>query len=140
MPQGQKTILAIEDNEDIRQLIALILEDAGFAVLTCANGSDGLTLARSEHPDLILLDFMMPGMNGLEVLSELRQDLDPRIQAIPVLMLTAKSADEDRDGALAKGATAYLLKPFKPEKLVEEVLSIFNAVKLRPQYEPESMG
>ena len=129
MTQRQKTILAIDDNEDIRQLVTFILEDAGFKVLSCSNGDEGLNLAESEQPDLILLDSMMPGINGLEVLARLRRNEEQRVNAVPVLMLTAKSSHEDQEIALILGASSYLVKPFKPEKLVEKILSIFEGEK-----------
>ncbi|MDP1850889.1 MAG: response regulator [Candidatus Planktophila sp.] len=127
MRESKRSVLVIDDNEDIRHLLTLILENAGFTVLTGIDGADGLAQTRSAKPDLILLDAMMPGLNGFEVLEKIRKDRDSKINSIPVLMLTSRSSVEDIDMAIDLGATSYVVKPFRPEKLVQKVISIFES-------------
>lgn len=130
MPQlreSKRSVLVIDDNEDIRHLLTLVLENAGFTVLTGIDGADGLAQTRSAKPDLILLDAMMPGLNGFEVLEKIRNDRDTKINSIPILMLTSRSSVEDIDKAIDLGATSYVVKPFRPEKLVQKVNSIFES-------------
>lgn len=126
MAKRKKIILVIDDNEDIRNLLRLILENAGCTVLTAVDGADGLSQIRTATPDLILLDVLMPNMDGFEFLSQIRKDKDTKIKLIPILMLTAKSSVEDIDMAIDLGVTSYIVKPFRPEKLVQKVMSIFE--------------
>jgi len=125
--ESKRSVLVIDDNEDIRHLLTLVLENAGFTVLTGIDGVDGLAQTRLAKPDLILLDAMMPGLNGFEVLEEIRKDRDSKINSIPILMLTSRSSVEDIDIAIDLGATSYMVKPFRPEKLVQKVISIFES-------------
>ncbi|MDO8645729.1 MAG: response regulator [Candidatus Planktophila sp.] len=127
MRESKRSVLVIDDNEDIRHLLTLILENAGFTVLTGIDGADGLAQTRTAKPDLILLDAMMPGLNGFEVLEKIRNDRDSKINSIPILMLTSRSSVEDIDMAIDLGATSYVVKPFRPEKLVQKVNSIFES-------------
>ena len=127
MRESKRSVLVIDDNEDIRHLLTLILENAGFTVLTGIDGADGLAQTMSAKPDLILLDAMMPGLNGFEVLEKIRNDRDSKINSIPILMLTSRSSVEDIDMAIDLGATSYVVKPFRPEKLVQKVNSIFES-------------
>ena len=126
MGDTKKSILVIDDNEDIRQLLTLMLENAGFSVLTGIDGPDGLHQTKTNKPDLILLDAMMPGLNGFEVLEKIRKDRDSKINSIPILMLTSRSSVEDIDMAIELGATSYVVKPFRPEKLIQKVISLFE--------------
>ena len=126
MRDTKRRVLVIDDNEDIRHLLTLILENAGLTVLTGVDGPDGLSQTRASKPDLILLDAMMPGLTGFEVLEKIRKDKDSKINAIPILMLTSRSSVEDIDMAIELGATSYVVKPFRPEKLVQKVISIFE--------------
>ena len=126
MRERKRSVLVIDDNEDIRHLLTLVLENAGFTVLTGIDGADGLAQTRSAKPDLILLDAMMPGLNGFEVLEKIRNDRDSKINSIPILMLTSRSSVEDIDMAIDLGATSYVVKPFRPEKLIQKVISIFE--------------
>lgn len=119
-------ILAIEDNADIRQLISVILEREGFEISTAADGISGLSLIKETKPDLVLLDVMMPEFSGFEVLDALRKDKSSKVREVPVLMITSKSMVEDVDQALELGATGYLVKPFRPEKLVEKVRELLT--------------
>ena len=126
MRESKRSVLVVDDNEDIRHLLTLVLENAGFTVLTGIDGPDGLSKTKSAKPDLILLDAMMPGLTGFEVLEQIRKDRDSKINSIPILMLTSRSSVEDIDMAIDLGATSYVVKPFRPEKLIQKVISIFE--------------
>ena len=121
MVADKKRILVIDDNADIRDLIQYIFKKDGKLVLQGEDGEKGLAKAKAERPDLILLDTTMPGISGLEVLKAIRQDLDSQISAIPVVMLTANSAEADVKKAYEIGASSYIVKPFKREKILAEV-------------------
>lgn len=121
MTKEKRRILAIDDNADIRDLLRLVLEKEDFEVTTSANGVDGLSQIKERRPDIVLLDVMMPEFSGFDVLDAIRNDKDAKVRALPVLMITAKSSIEDVDRALELGATSYIVKPFRPIKLVEKV-------------------
>lgn len=100
-----------------------VLEPVGYSVIEAANGGEALERARDEHPDVILLDSMMPGHSGLYVLAELRHD--PELGSTPVVMVSARTQTSDRDAATRAGADRFLAKPFSPDELVallEELL------------------
>lgn len=113
------TVLTIEDQPDIRRLIRMTLEFKGFQVIEAGDGEQGLRLARSDHPDLILLDVMMAGMDGLAVGRTLAAD--PALRHIPVVMLSALGSPADRAAGLASGVRDYLVKPFSPWELLDKV-------------------
>jgi CheY-like chemotaxis protein len=113
------TVLTIEDQPDIRRLVRMTLEFKGFKVIEAGNGPEGLQLARSARPDLILLDVMMPGMDGLAVSRALWAD--PDLKRIPVVMLSALGAPGDIEAGKATGVAEYLVKPFSPWQLLELV-------------------
>ena len=119
-------IIAIEDNQDIRELIAFILKRAGFQISAAADGVSGLSLIKETKPDLVLLDVMMPEFSGFEVLDAIRKDRNSKIREVPILMITSKPTIEDVDQALKLGANDYLVKPFRPEKLVEKVRELLT--------------
>jgi len=110
------TVLTIEDQPDIRRLIRMTLEFKGHRVLEARDGPDGLEVARRERPDLILLDVMMPGMDGLTVSREMAGD--PVLSRIPTVLLSALGAQSDIHAGLATGVRAYLVKPFSPWELL----------------------
>jgi DNA-binding response OmpR family regulator len=112
-------VLTIEDQPDIRRLIRMTLEFKGFEVIEAGDGQTGLDLARQARPDLILLDVMMPGMDGLTVGKTLSQD--PELCHIPVVMLSALGTAADKSAGMASGVQAYLVKPFSPWELLEKV-------------------
>lgn len=114
-----RRVLTIDDQTDIRRLIRMTLEFEGFDVLEAGGGPEGLEMAWSKKPDLILLDVMMPGMSGLTVASMLRTD--ERLKHIPVVMLTALDRESDMEAGLATGVQAYLAKPFSPMELLDVV-------------------
>ena len=112
-------ILVIDDEPDVLLLCRVNLSHAGYQVLEALDGWSGMELARAERPDLIILDLMLPGMDGMAVLRELADD--ERTRSIPVLMLTAKTQLEDRERCRDAGAAAFLTKPFSPVRLTELV-------------------
>ena len=115
-------ILVIEDENDIRQLLRFNLEREGFAVLEAADGLGGLHMATSELPDLVVLDLMLPGMDGCDVCRRLKAQ--PVTAAIPVLMLTARGEEVDRIVGLTLGADDYVVKPFSVRELVLRIRAI----------------
>jgi CheY-like chemotaxis protein len=117
---SRKRILIVDDEDDIREVAQVSLELVGdYDVLTAANGRDGLEQARSARPDAILLDVMMPDMDGPSTLAQLREDPDTR--DIPVVFLTAKTQAAERARLAGLGAAGILTKPFDPLKLPGEV-------------------
>lgn len=131
-----KTILIIEDQPDMRDNIATILEMENYAVLTANTGTDGLALAREEKPDLILCDIMMPEMDGRAVLQGVRDD--PTIAGTPFIFLTAKGEKRDQREGMNLGADDYLTKPTTATELLAAILARFEREKYRPlaEFEP----
>jgi two-component system phosphate regulon response regulator PhoB len=119
-----KTILLADDEPNLRTLVHTTLEDSQYDILEAANGVDALELARSKRPDLLVLDWMMPGMSGIDVAKHLRGD--PATAHIPIIMLTARGQEKDREQGLAAGALAYLVKPFSPLELLEKVKEVLR--------------
>lgn len=109
-------VLIIEDEADIQQLLSFHFQQGGFRVEVCGNGAEGLKKARERKPDLIILDLMLPGMDGLEVCRALKGAGDTK--AIPVIMLTAKGEEIDKVVGFELGADDYLTKPFSPRELL----------------------
>ncbi len=120
-------LLIVEDEADIRELISFNLEMSGYEVLKARDGEEGLAMARSEMPDLIILDLMLPGMDGIKVCSHLKKD--PEAKNIPIIMLTARSEDDDIVNGLETGADDYITKPFSPRILIARVKAALRRVK-----------
>ena len=114
-----KTILLVDDQLDLRTLVRMTLEDPALRIVEAANGQEAIDRARSLVPDLILLDWMMPGLDGLEVVETLRAEDATR--TIPVVMLTSRNQKSDVDRALAAGVNTHLTKPFSPLELLQAV-------------------
>ncbi len=114
MPKAK--ILVVEDEENILEAVRYSLEGQGYEALTATDGVTGLSLARAEHPDLVILDVMLPGMDGLEVCRAIRREQD-----MPVLMLTARVEEVDRIVGLELGADDYITKPFSMRELMARV-------------------
>ncbi|MGJ8695501.1 MAG: response regulator transcription factor [Verrucomicrobiaceae bacterium] len=119
-----QNILIVEDEVDIAELISFNLQREGFGVDIAHDGAEGLKIALKSQPDLVILDLMLPRLDGYQVLKEMQRDT--RTHAIPVLMLTAKSQIEDRILGLEKGADDYLTKPFSPKELVLRTKAILK--------------
>lgn len=124
---GVARILVVEDSQDIAGLIAHYLHGAGYLTTLAANGSDGLRLAREAPPDAVILDLMLPGMDGLHVCQALRAG--PTTSAIPIIMLTARGEESDRIRGLEFGADDYVTKPFSPKELVARVGALLRRIQ-----------
>ena len=119
VPQRPKKILIVEDEHDIAQLVRHYLEKEGFHPNIATTGLEALNLAASEHPDLVILDLMLPQMDGLEVCKALRHK--PETALLPIIILTAKRGESDTVVGLELGADAYVTKPFSPKTLVAQI-------------------
>ena len=115
-------ILVVDDEPDAIELVEFNLKQSGYAVTTATDGAEALKKARSHSPDLIVLDVMLPEMDGFEICKTLR--LDPATAKVPILMLTAKAAEIDRVLGLELGADDYLTKPFSPRELLLRIKKI----------------
>lgn len=120
-------VLVVDDEPDIVALVAYHLAKSGYTVSTATSGPEGLAVARRDKPSIIVLDLMLPGLSGLEVMEELRGD--SATSRIAVLMLTARREESDRIKGLTLGADDYLTKPFSPQELVLRVGAILRRVK-----------
>jgi two-component system alkaline phosphatase synthesis response regulator PhoP len=116
-----KRVLVVDDDVKTVELVKLYLKRDGYRVLTAYDGIEALRLAREGHPDLIVLDLMLPGMDGLEVCRTLRAESD-----VPVIMLTAKTTDQDKLAGLDLGADDYVTKPFSPRELAARVRAVLR--------------
>ncbi|MGB7749471.1 MAG: response regulator [Verrucomicrobiia bacterium] len=128
----RRKVLVVEDDPDQLEVTRLSLKAAGFAIGTAANGVEALKKARTVSPDLILLDVMMPGMDGFVVCETLRDD--PATASIPVLMLTGLCSHISQLVAFDAGATDYLIKPFVPEELVSKVENLLRRAERLQAY------
>jgi DNA-binding response OmpR family regulator len=122
MASAKKTILVVDDEPHIVLGLRDALEFEGFRVISAAQGKDGIALARSESPDAVILDLMLPDVNGYAVCEELRR-LDPRV---PIVMLTARSQETDKIRGLDSGADDYVTKPFGVNELIARIRAIFR--------------
>lgn len=121
---AQETILVVDDEQNIRELAQLYLEKEGFGVITAVDGNQALQLVKQNDPTLIVLDLMLPEVDGWEVCRRVRLDSN-----VPILMLTARDDDIDKIVGLEMGADDYLTKPFNPRELVARVKAILRRVK-----------
>lgn len=119
---ASRRILVVDDEPHIRRVLGTVLEEHGYLVTLASDGDEGLAELGERHVDLVILDLMMPGASGLEILSHIRSD--PERSATPVIILTAKGQDTDREAAFAGGANDFLTKPFSPKKLLARIAEI----------------
>jgi DNA-binding response OmpR family regulator len=131
-------VLVVEDEPDIRNLIVHHLTREGFRCRTAATGPEALARVRSVPPDLVVLDLMLPEMDGLEVCRRLRGD--PATASLPLIMLTAKTDEVDRIVGLELGADDYLAKPFSPKELVARVRAVLRRARPAPISRPITVG
>jgi two-component system phosphate regulon response regulator PhoB len=131
---SRQRVLVVDDEEDILELVEYNLAKNGFQVTCVTTGEDALKAARSQSPDTVVLDLMLPGTDGLEVCRQLKTD--PRTKAIPIVMLTARGEESDVISGLEMGADDYVTKPFSPKVLVARV----KAVLRRKADEPADEG
>jgi two-component system alkaline phosphatase synthesis response regulator PhoP len=122
-----KKILVVDDEKHIVRLVEVNLQRAGYEVVTAYDGVQALEVVKREKPDMIVLDVMMPRMNGFEVLKNLKAS--PETQEIPVIMLTAKAQDQDIFKGWQSGVDSYLTKPFNPMELLTFVKRIFESAE-----------
>ncbi|MCE5336041.1 MAG: response regulator transcription factor [Desulfobacteraceae bacterium] len=130
-----RKILVVEDDPDIAQLLSLSLNKAGFETLVCDEGYDALETVRRQMPDLIVLDLMIPGIDGFDVCKELKRE--QKTSRIPILILTARAEEIDRIVGLELGADDYVVKPFSPRELVLRVRAILR--RATPEFPPVSV-
>jgi two-component system phosphate regulon response regulator PhoB len=123
-PNPGQRVLVVDDEPDITGLVAYHLAKAGYRVITAANGSEALKSARAQRPDLVVLDLMLPGLSGYDVLGELRRREETR--DVGVILLTARKEEPDRIKGLSLGADDYLAKPFSPQELVLRVGAVLR--------------
>lgn len=123
----RKKILVVEDHLPLRTALEITLPDHGFAVVSAGDGQSAVQLALAEQPDLVLLDIMLPGRSGFEVCQELRR----RNSGVPIIVLTAKTADEDELLSFQLGADDFVRKPFKMEALVARIKALLLRVTLK---------
>ena len=119
-----QSILVADDDPDIRDLVALKLTGAGYLVHTAVDGTEALATLISTHVDLALIDVMMPGLSGIDVVREARAR--DRLAAVPLVLLTAKAQESDVERGFAVGATDYVTKPFSPRVLLARVRAILD--------------
>ena len=119
-----KKILVVEDDPSAARLVGYALEQEGYRVITASDGLEGLTKAQNEHPDLIVLDVMLPGLDGYDICQQLRQK--PETAELPILMLSAKARQEDKDTGFKIGANDYLTKPADPSLIVAKVKALLT--------------
>jgi two-component system alkaline phosphatase synthesis response regulator PhoP len=125
----RKRILVVDDEIYIVHILEFSLTMEGYDVLTASDGEEALKLIDSERPDLVVLDIMMPKLDGYEVCRRLRDD--EQFQGLPVILLSAKGRPVDREAGLDAGADDYITKPFSPRKLVEKIRVLLNQEQVK---------
>jgi DNA-binding response OmpR family regulator len=133
---SKEKILIVEDEKDIVKMLDYNLKKEGFRALSANNGEDGLDMARKEHPDLILLDLMLPEMDGLEVCKAIKNDT--KTAHIPIIILTAKAQETDKIVGLELGADDYVTKPFSPKELIARIKAVLRRLKEKDKL-PEAL-
>jgi two-component system, OmpR family, alkaline phosphatase synthesis response regulator PhoP len=123
----EKKILVIEDDPATSRLVDYSLRHEGYQVITASNGLEGVRKARSESPDLVILDVMLPGMDGFEICQRLKSE--PITAQLPILMFSAKAQEIDRDTGIKVGADDYLTKPSAPSEIVRRVQKLLTRKK-----------
>ncbi|HIE38973.1 MAG TPA: response regulator transcription factor [Anaerolineae bacterium] len=128
---SEQTVLVVDDEPQIIRLVRAYLEEAGFRVVIASDGQEALTVARHEKPDLVVLDVLMPRMDGLEFTRRIRRERD-----VPIIMLTARAEETDRIVGLELGADDYVTKPFSPRELVARVRAVLRRAQSAPAPAP----
>lgn len=120
----RRVVLLAEDDRDIRELVTRKLQSAGFGVIAVADGTSALAEISRQAPDVALLDVMMPGLSGLDIVSELQRSA--QTASIPVILMSAKSQEFDVESGIALGAADYIVKPFSPRELISRVEAVLG--------------
>lgn len=136
MEHSSKTILIVEDDPNIRNLVKLYLEKEGYRVVTAVDGVEALAQVKSERPQLMILDWMLPKLDGLEVCKRVRANAETAL--LPIIMITAKAEESDMVIGLELGADDYITKPFSPKALAARVKAVFRRIE-RQQEQPDRM-
>ena len=134
----RKTVLIVDDEAAIREMVSLALETAKFNVLEASDSQDGHAIIIDSQPDVVLLDWMMPGTTGLELLRRLRRD--PLTEKIPVILLTAKTSEDSKITGLDSGADDFISKPFSPKELVSRIRAVIRRSTVTEPSEPIKVG
>lgn len=121
---SRKRLLIVEDEKDMMEILTFRLEAAGFEVIQAYDGQEGLDKAYSQSPDLILLDLMLPRIDGYQVCRKLKSDV--KYKKIPIIMLTARASEKERKMGLECGAEAYIIKPFDPQALMDKIKELLR--------------
>ncbi len=124
MSSSVKTILIADDDEDLRLLVQVTLENPTYRILTAVDGSQALDVVNQCSPDLLIIDWMMPGLNGCEVVTQLRQN--PRTEKMPIVMLTARDGLDAQDQMASLALAGYLIKPFSPLELIKKAREVLE--------------
>ena len=114
-----KRILVVEDQEDLRRVLRVLLAKSGFAVVEVADGEAGVAAAKAEHPDLILMDIQLPVLDGHEATRQIKQN--PELRHIPIIVVTSYALSGDDQKAIAAGSDGYVAKPFSPRQLLATI-------------------
>ena len=121
---AEVNVLVVEDEPDMLEALRIRLESIGFGVITAADGLEGLQKARAENPDLMILDIMLPKMDGFKVCRMLK--FDQKFKSIPIILLSAKSSERDLEMGKEVGADAYLTKPFRTQELLKVIKDLLS--------------
>ncbi len=121
------TILVVDDEPDIREVIRFALENEDYRAVEAGHADEARKLLHREHPDLVLLDWMLPGRSGLELAQELKQN--PRTRGVPIIMISARGEEEDRIKGLDTGADDYIAKPFSPREMIARIKAVLRRSK-----------
>jgi DNA-binding response OmpR family regulator len=136
MDSGRKRVLVVEDDAKMADIVKVYLEKDGYAVLTAHDGPQGLAAARSNCPDLIVLDLLLPGLSGLDICRTIRRE-----RPTPIIMLTALSTEPDKLAGLDLGADDYISKPFSPRELVARVRAVLRrTTQEKPEESPHTLS
>ncbi len=122
MSHSVKTIVIADDDEDLRLLVEVTLENPAYNIFTVVDGAQALDAVNQHHPDLLIIDWMMPGLNGFDVVTQLRQN--PHKAALPIVMLTARDAQEAQEQTASLALAGFLVKPFSPLALIQKVREV----------------
>jgi len=136
--RGAGTILVVEDDEAIHELVRFTLEDAGFEAMHAATAEKAIAALNDRLPDLVLIDWMLPGMSGLQLAQ--RIGADSRLRGLPIIMVTARAQEADRVAGLEQGADDYLTKPFSPRELVARIRAVLRRRAPERGQEPLLVG